>query len=144
MADFNKDQWGNNPQNNSGYQPVYHPGPSPVYAESAPSQSGYGGDQKSPYEGDRFKPKTRINDPFFLIFFILQVSPMSFCMRGLVLGSKERWWGWECAWNVKLTHYGQFAAFAVLSAIAISEWVKEGGLGGGIGGGDTGNRITLN
>ena len=74
---------------------MYHPGPSPVYAESAPSQTGYGGDQKSPYEGDRFKPKTRINDPFFLIFFILQVSQLSSRTGRSGFGSQERWWDWR-------------------------------------------------
>ena len=70
------------------------PGPAPVYAPSygqpaygqgeygqggyaqgyAQGAGGYGGDQKSPYEGERFKPKKRINDPIFLILFIAQVS----------------------------------------------------------------------
>jgi len=111
MADSDKNQWGGQ-QSNAGYQPVYQPGPTPHYAppaEPPTGNHGYRADQKSPYEGDRFKPKKRINDPFFLIFFVLQ-----------------------------------FAAFVVLSALAISEWVKDGGLGGGIGGGDTGNSVTLN
>ncbi|KAI0369721.1 DUF580-domain-containing protein [Pilatotrama ljubarskyi] len=66
------------------YQPVYGapaPGPAPVYAQSyappppqpAYGQGGYGGDYKSPYEGERFKPKKRINDPIFLILFIAQL-----------------------------------------------------------------------
>ena len=67
------------------------PGPAPYYAENpyAPPQSeqyayggqgpSYGGDTKSPYEGERFKPKKRINDPIFLILFIAQVS-LLFCV----------------------------------------------------------------
>ncbi|KAI0332325.1 DUF580-domain-containing protein [Cubamyces sp. BRFM 1775] len=67
------------------YQPVYgapEPGPAPVYAPTTyappPPQppyggGGYGGDTKSPYEGERFKPKKRINDPIFLILFIAQL-----------------------------------------------------------------------
>jgi len=51
-------------------QPPY-PGPTPQYAP--PLQPYNNGDVKNPYEGDRFKPKKKINDPIFLIFFILQV-----------------------------------------------------------------------
>ncbi|THH15552.1 hypothetical protein EUX98_g9448 [Antrodiella citrinella] len=101
-----KDQWGSQPPTGA-YNPTYQPGPTPNYAP--PNEPSYAADQKSPYEGDRFKPKTRINDPLFLIFFILH-----------------------------------FAGFVVLSASAIHQWVKDGGLGGGIGGGDTGSSVTLN
>lgn len=107
--DQNKSQWGTGGGN--GYQPVYHPGPTPQYAPPSepypPSQDTAYGDQKSPYEGDRFKPKKRMNDIFFTIFFVLQ-----------------------------------FAGFVVLSALVISEWVKQGGLGGGLGG-NTGTAVTL-
>ncbi|KAH9931154.1 plasma-membrane choline transporter-domain-containing protein [Epithele typhae] len=63
-------QWSGNP-----YTPVYTPGPSAPYAQQyAPQTSnGYDGDVKNPYEGDRFKPKKRINDPIFLILFIAQL-----------------------------------------------------------------------
>lgn len=109
--------WG---QPRGAYQPVYAPGPTPNYAETyaPPSQGSYaydqgyrGGyaDQKSPYEGDRFRPKKRINDPVFLILFIAQLAGMG-----------------------------------VLAGIVISDYIKEGGLGGGIGSGDTGNSVTLN
>ncbi|EIW63547.1 DUF580-domain-containing protein [Trametes versicolor FP-101664 SS1] len=65
----------------NGYQPVYgapDPGPAPYYAQTSyapppPPQPGYGGDSKSPYAGERFKPKKRINDPIFLILFIAQL-----------------------------------------------------------------------
>jgi hypothetical protein len=55
-----------------GYTPNYYPPPGPP--QPYQEQAGYNADQKSPYEGDRFKPKKRINDPIFLIFFLLQVS----------------------------------------------------------------------
>ncbi|KDQ57627.1 hypothetical protein JAAARDRAFT_130142 [Jaapia argillacea MUCL 33604] len=113
-------QWGNG-QTGAGYAPVYAPGPSAPYAPNQPPRAygqGYGNGasygnaasygEKSPYEGDRFKPKTRINDPIFLIFFILQ-----------------------------------FAGFCVLSGIVLSEWVSQGGLGGGLGN-STGTSVTLN
>lgn len=52
------------------------PGPAPNYGQHdytfAPD---HGGDQKSQV---RFKPKNRINDPVFLIFFVLQVRLLSF------------------------------------------------------------------
>ncbi|KAI0745667.1 plasma-membrane choline transporter-domain-containing protein [Earliella scabrosa] len=65
------------------YQPVNAPipGPTPNYAPNYPPQGGfgqpqggygYGGDQKDPYAGERFKPKKRINDPIFLALFIAQ------------------------------------------------------------------------
>jgi hypothetical protein len=58
------------------YQQPY-PGPTPsyggnLYAIPPPQQPAY--DYKSPYENDRFKPRTTVNDPIFLILFVLQVS----------------------------------------------------------------------
>ena len=38
----------------------------------------------------------------------------------------------------------QFAGFVVVSALAISTWVSQNGLGGGIGSGNTGTALTLN
>lgn len=82
--DGNKNQWGAQPNYDANYQSVYQPGPTPQYGQPAyPQPSGpppaeYDGDYKSPYEGDRFKPKKKVNDIFFLIFFILQVrAPLS-------------------------------------------------------------------
>lgn len=52
-----------------------YPGPTPNYGGGygyAPPPPTY--DQKSPYEGDRFKPKKKINDPIFLVLFILQLA----------------------------------------------------------------------
>ncbi|KAF9049737.1 plasma-membrane choline transporter-domain-containing protein [Panaeolus papilionaceus] len=58
------------------YEPAHsapYPGPTPGYAQQyyPPQQANYG-DVKDPYEGERFKPKKRINDPIFLILFVLQ------------------------------------------------------------------------
>ncbi|KIK67433.1 hypothetical protein GYMLUDRAFT_37557 [Collybiopsis luxurians FD-317 M1] len=73
----NKDQWGAQqpPQGYPQYpQPAApYPGPTPNYVEGSnqppqePSQA-----YKQEYEAERFKPKKKINDPFFLIFFVLQ------------------------------------------------------------------------
>ena len=58
------------------------PGPTPNYRQDdstyAPDQlqTYNGGDVKT--QGVRFKPKNRINDPAFLIFFVLQVRLSSF------------------------------------------------------------------
>ncbi|GLB37068.1 putative CTL (choline transporter-like) family protein [Lyophyllum shimeji] len=66
-----------------------YPGPTPNYG------GGYGGyaptpqqpyDQKSPYEGERFKPKKRINDPIFLILFVLQFLGFA-ALSGIVISS---------------------------------------------------------
>ncbi|KAG8949783.1 putative choline transporter, neither null mutation nor overexpression affects choline transport [Tulasnella sp. 424] len=38
----------------------------------------------------------------------------------------------------------QLAGFAVVSGLALSTWISEGGLGGGVGGNATGNSVTLN
>ena len=55
------------------------PGPTPNYRQddstSAPDPYN-GGDVKT--QGVRFKPKNRINDPVFLIIFVLQVRLLSF------------------------------------------------------------------
>jgi len=60
-------------------QPPY-PGPTPNYGENyqqqyapqgQPPPSEYPQYEKSPYENGRFKPKKRINDPIFLILFVL-------------------------------------------------------------------------
>lgn len=61
------------------------PGPTqpyaPPYDYNNNNVSKPGGDYKDPYSGDRFKPKKKINDPIFLILFILQVPifPPSLC-----------------------------------------------------------------
>ncbi|EJF65249.1 hypothetical protein DICSQDRAFT_159440 [Dichomitus squalens LYAD-421 SS1] len=85
------------------YKPIGTPapGPAPYYAENPyappqPGQYGYGhgqgpnqgysGDTKSPYEGERFKPKKRINDPIFLILFIAQL--VGFVVISVVTVSK--------------------------------------------------------
>ncbi|KAJ7346621.1 plasma-membrane choline transporter-domain-containing protein [Mycena albidolilacea] len=96
-------------------QQQYQPGPTPQYApqyaptQYAPPPEPFYNDTKSPYENDRFKPKKRINDPIFLILFVLQ-----------------------------------FLGFVAVSGIAISQWVKSGGLGGGLGKTHTGTSVSLN
>jgi hypothetical protein len=61
------------------YQEVPYPGPTPAYGQ------GYGGyapppqqqpmyDNKTPFDNGRFKPKKKINDPIFLVLFVLQVG----------------------------------------------------------------------
>ncbi|KAF8973281.1 plasma-membrane choline transporter-domain-containing protein [Flammula alnicola] len=54
-----------------------YPGPNPTYGQPTyyPPETPilYDGDVKNPYDGGRFKPKKRINDPIFLIFFVLQL-----------------------------------------------------------------------
>ncbi len=57
--------------------PSYNPGPSAPYAPSGQyGEYGQGPPaiEKNPYEGQRLKPKRRINDPIFLVLFIAQVS----------------------------------------------------------------------
>ncbi|OCH84680.1 DUF580-domain-containing protein [Obba rivulosa] len=85
--------------------PPHYPGP--VYP---PRRHQYYGpvEPPTPFENDRFRPKKRINDPIFLILFIVQLVGMG-----------------------------------VLSGIVLSEYIKQGGLGGGIGG-DSGTNVTLN
>jgi hypothetical protein len=79
MSEWNKYQWGTQlGQPATGYTPVQAgpvPGFSRPYAEQPHMQ--HVTDTKSPYEGDRFKPKKKVNDPVFLIFFILQVLDSS-------------------------------------------------------------------
>lgn len=64
---------------NYAYNPTYNPGGSQPYAQQYappagyPPNNGYGGDHKDPYDGGRFKPKKKINDPIFLVLFIAQV-----------------------------------------------------------------------
>lgn len=61
-----------NQPNQPTFQPPY-PGPTPSYSPVPQEQQAqYAADTKNPYEGDRFKPKKRINDPIFLVLFILQ------------------------------------------------------------------------
>jgi len=60
-----------------------YPGPTPSYSQSyppthpfeqhAPFVQSYENDTKIPYNDGRFQPKKRINDPIFLILFILTV-----------------------------------------------------------------------
>ncbi|KIY62144.1 DUF580-domain-containing protein [Cylindrobasidium torrendii FP15055 ss-10] len=73
-------QWGGQQGYQQGYpeqqypQQAYPaPGPTPNYAPPVqPPPQQYNTDYKGAAEGERFKPKRRINDPFFLVFFILQ------------------------------------------------------------------------
>ncbi|KAL0581874.1 pH nine-sensitive protein 1, partial [Marasmius crinis-equi] len=80
----------NSSQPPQGYAP--YPGPTPAYGHSyAPPPEnnyggGYGGDVKDPYANDRFKPKSRINDPIFLVLFILQFFGYA-ALSGFVLHS---------------------------------------------------------
>ncbi|KAI6134513.1 plasma-membrane choline transporter-domain-containing protein [Pisolithus thermaeus] len=74
MANWDGDQWGAQ----RGYQTITGPNPgySQPYAEpiNPPAYQTYDqGDAKSPYEGGRFQPKKRVNDPVFLVLFILQL-----------------------------------------------------------------------
>ncbi|KAI6021421.1 plasma-membrane choline transporter-domain-containing protein [Pisolithus microcarpus] len=74
MANWDDDQWGAQ----RGYQTITGPNPgySQPYAEpvNPPAYQTYDhGDAKSPYEGGRFRPKKRVNDPVFLVLFILQL-----------------------------------------------------------------------
>ncbi|KAF8844322.1 DUF580-domain-containing protein [Paxillus ammoniavirescens] len=111
MAHWSRDQWG--AQQAHEHQPFVGgptPGYSRPYAQVSQPPDGFHGNTKSPFDDGRFQPRKRVNDIFFLLFFILQL-----------LG------------------------FAALSGIVISQWVKEGGLGGGLGsGGQTGTAVTLN
>ncbi|KAF8200821.1 plasma-membrane choline transporter-domain-containing protein [Pholiota molesta] len=63
------------------YQQVNEAHPNPIYGQPGyyppaniePYGQSYNGDVKNPYEGGRFKPKKTINDPIFLILFVLQL-----------------------------------------------------------------------
>ncbi|KAJ4483429.1 plasma-membrane choline transporter-domain-containing protein [Lentinula aciculospora] len=85
MSEWNRDQWGGAgaappaqgypqyPQSSQNAAP--YPGPTPNYVDPSynqPQANNGGGEYKQSYEGERFKPKKQINDPFFLIFFVLQ------------------------------------------------------------------------
>ncbi|KAG2015548.1 integral to plasma membrane protein [Coprinopsis cinerea AmutBmut pab1-1] len=68
-----------------------YPGPTPTYNHAyAPTPPAYpptyGGDVKNPFENDRFKPKKKINDPIFLILFILQLLGFA-ALSGVALKS---------------------------------------------------------
>jgi hypothetical protein len=71
-------QWGAYPQ--GGYQTMPagapNPGYSQPYAPPPPPQQQYNmgyNPEKDPYAGGRFKPKKKVNDVFFLLFFLAQV-----------------------------------------------------------------------
>ncbi|TFK44695.1 plasma-membrane choline transporter-domain-containing protein [Crucibulum laeve] len=71
---------------NAGYNAAYYP-PQGAPPQQPPYEfNGYGGDGKDPYEGDRFKPKKRINDPIFLILFVLQFLGFA-ALSGIALNS---------------------------------------------------------
>ncbi|KAK2463281.1 hypothetical protein APHAL10511_004936 [Amanita phalloides] len=66
-----------------------YPGPTPGYAQTyryAPTPARPSYDSKSPYEGGRFKPRKRINDPIFLVLFILQLLGFA-ALSGVVISS---------------------------------------------------------
>ncbi|KAH6913822.1 integral to plasma membrane protein [Coprinopsis sp. MPI-PUGE-AT-0042] len=59
------------------YQPPQqpYPGPTPAYGHSYAPTPTYPpqGDVKNPYENGRFQPKKKLNDPIFLVLFVLQL-----------------------------------------------------------------------
>jgi len=70
------EQWGGQAypqQNSAAAAPAPYPGPTPNYAQPAyvPPPAPYAATKES-YEVERFKPKKRINDPIFLVLFVLQ------------------------------------------------------------------------
>lgn len=85
MSQWQNQQWASAhpyPQPEQQYYPNQeppYPGPTPNYGQSyAQNQTQYeGGDsaeyKTDPYAGERFKPKKRVNDPIFLVLFILQL-----------------------------------------------------------------------
>ncbi|KAJ7581593.1 plasma-membrane choline transporter-domain-containing protein [Mycena floridula] len=89
-------QWGGAPQQQS-YPPARpsYPSPTPAYGGSnyMPPQEqqqplyNTGNNYKNdPFEGDRFKPKKKINDPVFLVLFVLQF--LGFCaLAGITIAS---------------------------------------------------------
>jgi len=101
------DQWGAQARDAPRPDVPYAKQPSPGVAPIQQDQRYI--DPGAPFDSGRFKPKTRINDPIFLIVFV-----------------------------------AQFAGFCVVSALALSTWISQGGLGGGLGDDNTGTSITLN
>jgi len=86
MSEWNKSQWGTQPT--TGYAPV-EAGPVPGFSHPyalPPTQVQNVTDNKSPYEGDRFKPKNKVNDPAILVFFVLQLLGYA-VLSGIVLTS---------------------------------------------------------
>ena len=65
------DQWGAQARDAPGPDVPYAkrplPGAAPIQQDERYIDSGV------PFDGGRFKPKTRINDPIFLIVFVAQV-----------------------------------------------------------------------
>ncbi|KAF8625430.1 hypothetical protein AX15_005390 [Amanita polypyramis BW_CC] len=66
-----------------------YPGPTPGYALTyqyapTPTQPTY--NSKSPYEGDRFRPRKRVNDPILLVLFILQLLGFA-ALSGIAISS---------------------------------------------------------
>lgn len=57
---------------------AYRPGVSEPYASpnGPPPPTGYGPTKETmdPYEGDRFRPRKRVNDPLVLLLFVAQVN----------------------------------------------------------------------
>jgi len=93
MSEWNKSQWGSQPP--TSYAPSYTPveaGPVPGFSNPyvlPPAEQTYPEnvtDNKSPYEGDRFKPKKKVNDPAFVVLFVLQLAGYA-VLSGIVLSS---------------------------------------------------------
>lgn len=75
----------------NGYgQPAYGQQPACGQQQPAYGQPAYG-DFKSPYEGERFKPKKTVNDIFFLIFFIAQVRVMCAILDASLWDASSCW-----------------------------------------------------
>ncbi|KIJ68160.1 hypothetical protein HYDPIDRAFT_83809 [Hydnomerulius pinastri MD-312] len=118
MADWNKDQWGAQQQHE--YQPFIQNGGGPTPGYSQPYAQGAG---QPPYPPDQSygDAKNPFEDGRFQPK--KRVNDIFFLILFIL----------------------QLLGFAALSGIVISQWVKDGGLGGGLGNGSqTGTSVTLN
>lgn len=154
--DDQQDQWGARSKlGPTAYQPGYSEPYAPPTGAPPSQAGGYGfSDSKNPYEGGRFKPKTRLNDPLVLVLFIAQVSMAAsifsvsvarspVCRRTVLCVSHLFDVDICCGRGALIMAWNQFVGFVVVSALALSTWIDQGGLGGGLGTGNTGTSITL-
>lgn len=93
MSQWQNQQWsayGGDQQQQQYYpqQGTPYPGPTPNYNQGyQPQENNYGEEFKAdPYAGERFKPKKRVNDPIFLILFLLQLAGFA-ALSGIVISS---------------------------------------------------------
>lgn len=126
------EQWGAQPRDVSRLQGPYA---NAKHSTLMQYDQGHIDAVRAPIDGDRFRPKTGVKDPVFLVIFVAQVFLIS-CVSS---EHDDR----HDATNSPSPMPLQFSGFGVVSASALLTWISQGGVGRWSGGQHRALSVTL-